>query len=449
MPLLMLLIGLFPFNVHCEYPGDQAGKGATLTSFGCLSAGNTALDASGNTQILMAAYDNAGLFLWADSFHSGQSSEIFAVQPWDGGLIFTGSWSSQTTGVNALACAVSPNCQKMWTYSLELADLETFTTATQGTDGTIVCAGRTNSYGAGGSDVLMVALDQSGNELWQKTYGTPGEEAVYHISSCGDGGYILACQAMDWGAGLGDYWIIRTDSAGDTLWTGTYGGAEFEYPWRVLQAGENFYVAGNTLSFGAGSYDWWILKLDSSGNMIWETVWGLKNTDSCMALAIRDGEAVIGGASETATGSFESAVVIFDEDGGVLEEWYYDPGMIRSINTLENKGFLFGGVTYESNSALWTMCTDSLGNSPEMGISPDIRNTGISLSRNPVSCSVEIGLEPQDESSTITIHDISGRIVETVVLRDGKTVFDVSNLPPGVYSFRSSNGDTAGMAVLR
>ncbi|MCK5035122.1 MAG: T9SS type A sorting domain-containing protein, partial [Candidatus Sabulitectum sp.] len=67
----------------------------------------------------------------------------------------------------------------------------------------------------------------------------------------------------------------------------------------------------------------------------------------------------------------------------------------------------------------------------------------------PVSCSVEIGLEPQDESSTITIHDISGRIVETVVLRDGKTVFDVSNLPPGVYSFRSSNGDTAGMAVLR
>ncbi len=451
MHLLILLIGLIPFNVNCEYPGDQAGKGATLSSFGCMSAGNTPLDASGNTQILMAAYDESGLFLWTDSFHLGQSSEIFAVQSWDGGLIFTGSWSSPSTGVNALAHAVSSDCQRMWTYSLELADLETFTTAAQGTDGTIVCAGRTNSYGAGGSDVLMVALDQSGNELWKKTYGTPGEEAVYHISSCSDGGYILACQAMDWGAGLGDYWIIRTDSAGDTLWTGTYGGAEFEYPWRVLQAGENFYVAGNTLSFGAGSYDWWILKLDSSGNMIWETVWGLKNTDSCMALAIRDGEAVVGGAAETASGVFESAVVIFDEDGYVLEDWYYDPGMIRSIETLESEGFLIGGVTYESNSALWTMCTDSLGNSPEMGISPEIRSTGISLSRNPVSSSVEIeiGLGSQTESSTITVHDISGRIVGTALLRDGKTVFDVTNLSPGIYSIRSSNGDTTRMAVLR
>ena len=444
--LLVLLTGLIPFNVQCDYPGEQAGKGAVLTSFGCIVAGNTALDASGNSQILFAAYDESGQFLWTDSFHLGQSSEIFAVQQWDSGLIFTGSWSDPSTGVNALAYAVSSDCQNMWTYSLELSDLETFTTAAQGTDGTIVCAGRTKSYGAGGSDVLLVALDQGGNELWQKTYGTPGEEAAYHVSACSDGGYILACQAMEWGAGLGDYWIIRTDSSGDTLWTGTYGGSQFDYPWRVVQSGENFYVAGNTLSYGAGSYDWWILKLDTSGNMIWNTVWGYKNTDSCMALTVRDGEAIVGGISEPVLNQFESTVVVFDDDGFASEEWFYDPGVIRSIQTLDSNGFLIGGVTYGSNSALWAMCTDSLGNSPEMGITPEAIHTGISLSRNPVSSSVEVRV--LSSSSSVTIFDISGRIAGTAELSDGKAILDVTDFSTGIYTVQSGN-DSVRMAVVR
>ncbi|MCK5787253.1 MAG: T9SS type A sorting domain-containing protein [Candidatus Sabulitectum sp.] len=445
--LLLLLTGLIPFNASCEYTGGQAGKGATLTAFGCVTAGNTALDASGNMQILMAAYDEAGQFLWTDSFYQGQSSEILAVQPWSGGLLFTGSWSDPSTGSNALAYAVSPDCQKIWSYSLELDGLDRFTTAAQGSDGTIVCAGRTNSFGAGGCDVLMVALDQSGTELWRKVYGTPGEEAAYHISACSDGGYVLACQAMSWGPGLGDYWIIRTDNAGDTLWTGTYGGPEFEYPWRVEQCGDNFYVAGNTLSYGAGSYDWWILKLDSSGNMIWDTAWGFKNTDNCMALTVRNGEAVVGGASESVLNQFEATIVVFDEEGTSTEEWYYEPAMIRSIETLENNGFLVGGVLYGSDSDLWAMCTDSLGNSPELGISYDVPSPGITLLGNPVSMSVEIRV--LDDSSTITISDISGRIAATVQVSSETSILDVSNLPAGIYSVLSSNGGVTRMAVLR
>ena len=445
--LLLLLTGLLPFNTNCEYTGDQAGKGASLTAFGCITTGNTMLDASGNMQILMAAYDEAGFFLWTDSFYQGQSSEILAVQPWSDGLIFTGSWSDPSTGSNALAYAVTTQCQQMWSYSLELDGLDRFTTATQGSDGTIVCAGRTNSFGAGGCDVLMVALDQSGTELWRKVYGTSGEEAAYHISACSDGGYVLACQAMSWGPGLGDYWIIRTDSTGDTLWTGTYGGPEFEYPWRVQQCGDNFYVAGNTLSYGAGSYDWWILKLDSSGNMIWDTVWGTKNTDSCMALAVRNGEAVVGGASEAVLNQFEATIVVFDEEGTPTEEWFYEPAMIRSIETLENNGFLVGGVVYDSDSDLWAMCTDSLGNSPEMGMAHDIPSSGITLLNNPASMSVTIRV--LDGSSTITILDISGRIAGKVQVSSETSFFDVSSLPAGIYSVQSSNGGVTRMAVLR
>ncbi len=445
--ILVLAAGLLPFNVQFDYPGPQAGKGSVQTESGFLMAGNTALDASGNTQVIFAAYDTNGAFLFTDSFHMGVSTEIYAVQYTDEGIIFTGNWTDPSSGVNAFAYSMSSSFEKLWTYSLELDFHEAFTTAAQGADGEIVCAGSTSSSGAGGNDVLMVALDQDGNELWQKTYGTPGEEATYHISPCSDGGYILACQAMDWGAGLGDYWIIRTDSMGDTLWTGTYGGPEFDYPWRVAQFEDCFYVAGSTLSYGSGSYDWFILKLDQNGEIIWETTWGDRNTDSAMALTVRDGMAVVGGASELELNQFQSTVVIFDENGSVAEEWFYDPAMIRSIETLDNRGFLIGGVSYGSSSSLWAMCTDSLGNCPGMGIAPEIGSRGISLSRNPVFSSVKITV--LDTSSIVTVCDVSGRIVGTAEISNGTALFDASGLPAGIYSIQSSCGSACRMAVLR
>ncbi len=445
--LLAIAAGLLPFNVEFDYPGSQTGKGAVQTDSGFLIAGNTPLDASGNFQVIYATYDTEGSFLYADSFHIGESTEIYAVQYCDAGIVFTGNWTDPSSGVNAFAYTISSSCEKLWTYTLELDFHESFTTAAQGTSGDVVCVGSTSSLGAGGKDVLMVALDQSGNELWRKTYGTPGEEATYHISPCSDGGYVLACQAMTWGAGLGDYWIIRTDSMGDTLWTNTYGGPEFDYPWRVAEIGDCFYVAGSTLSYGAGSYDWWILKLDQTGEIIWETAWGSKNTDTAMALTVRDGMPVVGGSSEPQLNQSQSTVVAFNEDGSVYEEWLYDPAMIRSIETLDNGGFLIGGVSYSRDSSLWALCIDSLGNGPGMGIIPETGKSDISLSTNPVFHSVEIKV--LDSSSTVTVCDLSGRIVRTAEINNGNVLLDTSSLPAGVYTIRSSCGGATRMAVIR
>lgn len=196
--LIAILIAFQPFNASLVYTGDQAGKGAAVTSFGCITAGNTSLDQSGNMQVLYAALDETGMVLWSDSIHWNQSSEILSVTNIAEALVFTGSSSNQSTSEDALAWAVSPDCQQMWTFSLALPLQERFNSAAQGADGTVVCAGSTNSIGAGGNDVLMVALDETGNQVWRQTYGTTGEEAVYHISPCSDGGFIMACQAMIW-----------------------------------------------------------------------------------------------------------------------------------------------------------------------------------------------------------------------------------------------------------
>ncbi len=442
---LLAFLSFQPFNTSFPYPGQQDGKGSIETSFGCITAGVTQLDASGNMQVLYAAFNQAGDFLWADSIHWDQSSEIFALQDFDGGILFTGSSTNPSTTEDALVWAVTPDCQELWTYTLDLPLQERFTSAAQGTDGKIVCAGSTVSIGAGGNDVLMVALDQNGERLWTKTYGTPGEEAVYHISPCADGGFVLSCQAMDWGGGNGDYWIIRTDASGDTLWTGTYGGPEFEYPWRVIQDGDFFYVAGSTLSFGEGSYDWWILKLDSSGTLIWDRTWGYKGTDTCMALELSGDGIVAGGISEPVQGQMLATVVSFDQNGDVTDEWFYQPGIVRSIRNTGN-GFLVGGSTFAAGEDLWAMWTDSTGYAPELGLEHSVPTGGMTLGSNPVSGSLEV-FAPASVSS-ITVRDTAGR----TVLRGGISghgQFDVSGLPPGIYTISAREGMSARFAVVR
>ena len=429
--LIISAITLMPFNANFSYPGDQSGKGAALVNPGCTTAGNTALGESGYMQVLFVVMDNSGEVLWTDSIHWGSSTEILGVSEVNSGVVFTGSSSNPSTAEDALAWAVTSDFQELWTFHFDLPLQERFTYAAQGSDGSVVCAGSTNSIGAGGNDVLMVSIDENGSQVFRKTYGTTGEEAAYHISSCDDGGFILACQAMDWGAGNGDYWIIRTDSMGDTLWTGTYGGAEFDYPWRVVQSGDCYYVAGNTLSYGEGSYDWWILKLDSAGNILWDRTWGSKNTDTCMALEEADSGILVGGSSEEVLNEFRATAVGFDENGNVTHEWFYQPGMIRSI-TATDEGYLMGGTTYSADGDLWALSVDSTGYAPEMGVETGEPVPETLLGENPVNGILALNLSAG--SNTVFVRDISGRTVYEGEAGEGRVYIQLPDLPSGVYS---------------
>ncbi len=245
--------------------------------------------------------------------------------------------------------------------------------------------------------------------------------------------------------GTADYWIIRTDASGDTLWTGTYGGPEFEYPWRVIQDGDFFYVAGSTLSFGEGSYDWWILKLDSSGTLIWDRTWGYKGTDTCMALELSGDGIVAGGFSEPVQGQMLATVVSFDQNGDVIDEWFYQPGIVRSIRNT-GSGFLIGGSTFAAGEDLWAMWTDSTGYAPELGLEYSTPTGGMALGSNPVSCSLEV-FAPASVSS-ITVRDTTGRTVLRESL-SGHGQLDVSGLPPGIYTITARGGMSARFAVVR
>lgn len=108
--------------------------------------------------------------------------------------------------------------------------------------------------------------------LWQKTYGganNDGSGVFYAVSiqETSDGGYIVAGRTSSFGAGGGDVWIMKLDSNGNVLWQKTYGGADGEWAYSIQETSDGGYiVAGETLSFGAGGSDVWIMKLSPNGD---------------------------------------------------------------------------------------------------------------------------------------------------------------------------------------
>ena len=123
----------------------------------------------------------------------------------------------------------------------------------QTSDGGYALVGDTNSFGAGGNDFWLVKTDAAGNMQWNKTYGGTGTDTGISVFQTSDGGYALAGYTNSFGAGGKDVWLVKTDAAGNMQWNKTYGGTGADYGITVIQTSDGGYaIAGSTSSFGAG-----------------------------------------------------------------------------------------------------------------------------------------------------------------------------------------------------
>ncbi|WP_461867211.1 NHL repeat-containing protein [Thermococcus sp.] len=243
-------------------------------------------------------------------------------------------------------------------------------------NGDIIVAGYTNSFGAGGYDGWILRLDGEGNIKWQKTYGGNGSDEVSTIVLASNGDIIVAGYTESFGAGGKDIWILRLDKNGNVKWQKTYGGSnDDDASALAVTPSEDIIVTGSTTSFSAGGWDAWVLRLDSEGNVEWQRTYGKEGNEWGRALAIADnGDIVIAGDKLNFAHKVNTVWILrLDPRGDLIWQKSY-PGhplevfvFIRTISIF-NGDVLVGGLfryfglgyNYPSASLVW--CLDKNGN---------------------------------------------------------------------------------------
>lgn len=244
---------------------DDEGYGLVITADGgFLIAGATSSSGAGSRDVFLVRTDPNGNLLWTKT-HGGMSSDgARSIEPTsDGGYIISG-WSMSYGGVlgNAWLVKTDSAGNMSWHKNFGGSDADRGMHAIQTSDGGCAFTGYTASSGAGLDDMYLVRTDGSGNELWVKTFGGTGRDYGNSIQQTADGGFLILGYTLSFGAGSEDFFLVKTDAAGNQLWYKTYGGSASDVGNSVgITADGSFLLLGYTLSYGAGVHDVWFIKL--------------------------------------------------------------------------------------------------------------------------------------------------------------------------------------------
>lgn len=247
--------------------------------------------------------DGNGNLLWNRTYSSeGDDYGQSVKQTSDGGYVITGY-----TRAFGIAGGDSDDCD-VWLFKTDgEGDVEWSRmygeekndrgeSVLQTLDGGYVIAGEK------GGDLWLIKTDSNGYVAWNKTYGGNGGDHGVSIIQTSDGGYAIAGSTSSFGAGDSDGWLLKTDPDGNMGWNYTYGGSESDTFWSVQQTADGGYLmAGNTHSFGIGTfgiYSGWLVKTDRDGNLLWNRTYGGEVADGARSVVeTSDGGYVFAGST--------------------------------------------------------------------------------------------------------------------------------------------------------
>jgi hypothetical protein len=214
---------------------------------------------------------------------------------------------------------------KMWDFRFGGYGMDDLTSFQETKDGGYILGGVSFS-GANGNksqstwgqdDYWIVKLDSVGNKQWDKDFGGTGEEYLSSVWQTNDGGYILGGKSRSgisgnktqacWGDW--DYWIVKIDSNGNVQWDKTFGGfgvdnitslQETKDKGYILNGYSNSGIGGDKTQANWGIWDYWIVKTDSLGNKQWDKDFGGTDADvSNSIIQTSDGGYILGGISSS------------------------------------------------------------------------------------------------------------------------------------------------------
>ena len=338
---------------------------------------------------------------WEKSFGGKHSDYLFdAVPTADYGFILAGSSLSRKSGgktednngdLDYWIWKMNEHGELDWQKSFGGNGMDLLQSIRLTNDGGFILAGSSDSSEGvqkkdackGKSDFWVIKLDARGGEQWQLTIGGTGQEQLQSVVPTADGGYILGgtsssnksrteasaipdlSSKTDKCFGSTDFWVVKLDGKGLVEWQRTIGGQYAETLRSIQQTKDGSYLlggssnsdeTGNKTLRGFGMADYYVVKLDREGNMIWQQNFGGTGDDQLYVVhQTFDGDYIAAGnSSSSASGNKSSSnasgsdfwLVKFNDDGKILWQESYNNGQADLLTSLvenDDHSLLIGG----------------------------------------------------------------------------------------------------------
>ena len=383
---------------------------------GCLAAGHTMSIGAGGSDQWLVRFNDVGDTLWTRNWGGWNTEQTNFLMPTnDGGSLLIGSTTSfSPLGQQVTLWRNNDQGDSLWlrVYGDDEPQEATDIVAVPDGGWLLSCVAYFH-FGYSVDDIWLLRVDENGNEIWSKYYGSPNNEVIAKIMPLADGGWLLAGTAHPNGPQDPDFYLLRVDANGDSLWGRTYGTLASEWDLSAIVTPDSgCLLAGSVYFAGTENSNWWILKTDADGDSQWSMIFG-----------------------DSLSGDFVRSLALTPE-GNYLIVGESHVGAV---------GYTDVGV----------MCLEG----PSTGIipAPFSQPFCFMLQKphpNPFNPATALSYQlPASSFVSLRVYDIAGKLVQTLVngWRDAgshEATFDGSNLTSGVYIYRLIAGDFAASGKM-
>ena len=374
-------------------------KVMTTSDGGYILGGSSASNASGQksenskggTDYWIVKLSSSGVKQWDKTIGGNSADYLYDIwQTTDGGYVLAGYSASNASGDksenvsgggDAWIVKLSAAGSIQWENTLGGDNGDGAYNILQTTDGGYIFSGYSASgisgdkseVTRGNADFWVVKLNSDGGKAWDHVYGGNDFESNGYISATADGGYILGGTSVSGVSGdktqasfgMTDYWVVKLSSSGTKEWDRTFGGDNSDTFGAIVQTSTGEYLVSGESSSGVSgnksadfvlspANDFWIVKLDASGDKVWDKTYGgaLFNRFSSLALTF-EGGFVFGGwsLSNAPAGPFDYDYTIIKASADGLNQWKKsfggpDEDRLYSVHPTPDRGYIVAGNSY-------------------------------------------------------------------------------------------------------
>jgi hypothetical protein len=199
--------------------------------------------------------------------------------------------------------------------------------------GDLLLSGTYGSMLTQDANLFLARTDPSGNIRWQHSYGGPKRDVGGLALPTADGGFLLEGATLSWGAGgtangYGDAWVLRLDPSGNILWQRAFGGPHDDLALVLPDPAGGYILSGFSTSFGSGQEDIFAAKLDAQGGLVWQRAFGGAGSEAGFVVPDPAGGYLLQGTSDSfGTGGQVLWAAHLDGGGGMAwQKTYGGPG---------------------------------------------------------------------------------------------------------------------------